>query len=98
MHAARDPELGRRYAELHARTVAGMERALTALPERTAQSLPLAPVELAQVVVAFGAGARLELAVAPEARLAELFARLLARAMDDGASVQEESIARTGAE
>ena len=31
VHAARDPELGRRYALVHERTVAGMKRAITML-------------------------------------------------------------------
>src|SRR5271154_73794 len=36
-HAARDPELGRRYAAAHQRTLAGMERAVTGLYQRAGE-------------------------------------------------------------
>jgi AcrR family transcriptional regulator len=78
VHAARDPELRRRYAALHARTVVGMERAITTVYERTGQTPPLPPAALAQLVVAVGAGARLEQAAEPDARPVTLFAQLLA--------------------
>lgn len=84
VHAAREQELGRRYAALHARTVAGMERAIALLCERSGGSPPLPPAELARLVVAVGVGARLEHAVAPDDRLPELFGRLLAGVTADG--------------
>ena len=84
VHAARDPELGRRYAALHARTVAGMERAIALLYERSGTGPPLPTGELARLVVAVGAGARLEHAVDPDAGLPELFGRLLAGAIENG--------------
>jgi AcrR family transcriptional regulator len=79
VHAARDRSLNRRYAAAHARTVAGMERVITRLYERTGEPPPLAPPQLAQLLVAFGAGARLEQAVDPDSLPATLFAALLAR-------------------
>src|SRR6202050_5667236 len=41
VHAARDPDLGRRYAAAHERTVAGMERAIALLYERSGTGPPL---------------------------------------------------------
>ena len=43
VHAARDPELGHRYAALHQRTLAGMERAITGLYQRAGEAPPLPP-------------------------------------------------------
>ena len=91
VHAARDPELGRRYALVHERTVAGMKRAITMLYERTGEPPPLEPGELAHLVVAVGAGARLEQAVEPGSRPFALFERLLARAMKAAPSYASES-------
>jgi hypothetical protein len=56
-----------------------MERVITRLYERTGEPPPLAPPQLAQLLVAFGAGARLEQAVDPDSLPATLFAALLAR-------------------
>ena len=41
IHAARDPELNRRYAALHARTVEGIARALVLISERGAEQPPV---------------------------------------------------------
>ena len=41
--AARDPELGRRYAAVHQQTLAGMERAVTGLYQRAGEPPPLPP-------------------------------------------------------
>ncbi len=82
VHAARDPQLGRRYAAAHQRTLAGMERALTGLYERAGEPPPLPPADLARLLVAVGAGARLEQAAEPGSSPATLLAGLLARLIE----------------
>jgi len=79
VHAARDPELRRRYAAAHQRTLAGMERTVTGLYERAGQPPPLPPADLARLLVAAGAGARLEQAAEPGSPPATLLAGQLAR-------------------
>ncbi len=79
VHAARDPELGRRYAAAHQRTLAGMERAVTGLYQRAGEPPPLPPADLARLLVAAGAGARLEQAAAPDSSLVTQLAAVLAR-------------------
>jgi AcrR family transcriptional regulator len=77
--AARDPELGRRYADAHQRTLAGMERAVTGLYQHAGEPPPLPPADLARLLVAVGAGARLEQAAEPGSLPATLLAEQLAR-------------------
>lgn len=84
VHAARDPELGRRYAALHARTVAGVERSIALLYARSGSPPPLLSGELARLLVAVGVGARLEHAVEPDAPVPELFGRLLTEIIGNG--------------
>lgn len=79
VHAARDPKLGRRYAAAHERTLAGMESAITGAYERAGESPPQPPAELARLVVAVGAGARLEQAADPGWSPVTVLAGLLAR-------------------
>jgi AcrR family transcriptional regulator len=79
VHAARDPELGRRYTAVHQRTLAGMERAVTGLYQRAGQAPPLPPADLARLLVAVGAGARLEQAAEPGPSPAAMLARQLGR-------------------
>jgi AcrR family transcriptional regulator len=78
VHAARDPQLGQRYAAAHQRTLAGMERVVTGLYQRAGQPPPLPPADLARLLVAVGAGARLEQAAEPGWSPAALLARLIA--------------------
>jgi AcrR family transcriptional regulator len=78
VHAARDPELSRRYAAAHQHTLAGMERAVTGLYQRASEP-PLPPADLARLLVAVGAGARLEQAAGPGSSPAALLAGQLAR-------------------
>jgi AcrR family transcriptional regulator len=77
VHAARDPELGRRYAAVHQRTLAGMERAVTGLYQRAGRTPPLPPADLARLLVAVGAGARLEQAAEPDSSQAALLGKQL---------------------
>jgi len=67
IHAARDPELNRRYAALHARTIQGIARALTVISEGGEQSLPFPPRQLAELVLAIETGLALELEADPDA-------------------------------
>jgi AcrR family transcriptional regulator len=59
IHAARDPELNRRYAALHARTVEGIA-AMLALIGGGPEHLPFPPRQLAELVLAIETGLALE--------------------------------------
>jgi AcrR family transcriptional regulator len=77
-HAARDPGLGRRYAELHARTVDRLAGLLAALHEG-AGSVPRHPPRmLAELILAIGAGIALERVADPAALPAAAVAALVA--------------------
>jgi AcrR family transcriptional regulator len=65
VHAARDPDLSRRYAALHARTREALAGVITDLYRRAGQPPPLAPAQMAQMILAIEAGIRLEQAVQP---------------------------------
>jgi hypothetical protein len=58
-----------------------MRRVITRLYDRADEPPPLPAPQLAQLLVALGAGARLEQAVDPESLPATLFAGLLARVL-----------------
>ena len=79
VHAARDPQLGLRYAAAHQRILTGMEQAVTGLYQRAGQPPPLPPADLARLLVAVGVGARLEQAAEPGSSPATLLAGQLAR-------------------
>jgi AcrR family transcriptional regulator len=81
VHAARDAELGRRYAAAHQRTLAGLERAVAGLYQRAGEP-PLPPADLARLLAAIGAGIRLEQAAEPGAYPATPLADLLARLIE----------------
>ena len=67
VHAARDPELNRRYAALHARTVDGVAQVLAAVSKEGAEGLPFPPRQLAELLLATEAGAALEQLANPDA-------------------------------
>jgi AcrR family transcriptional regulator len=67
VHAARDPELNRRYAALHARTVDGIAGVLASISEGGAEGLPFPPRELAELMLAIEAGVALEQLANPDA-------------------------------
>jgi len=79
VHAARNPDLNRRYGEVHDRTVAGVARVLARIYERAGEALPLPAPELARMLLTVGAGARLEQATNSELLPIALVADLLAR-------------------
>jgi AcrR family transcriptional regulator len=60
VHAARDAELNRRYAVLHARTRQALAEIITGVYERAALPPPFPPEEMAQVILAIEASVRLE--------------------------------------
>jgi AcrR family transcriptional regulator len=67
VHAARDPELNRRYAALHARTVEGIARALVSISEGAGETLASPPRQLAELVLAIETGLALEQSANPDA-------------------------------
>ena len=60
IHAGRDPELNRRYAAVHARTVAGVAEVFASVSEGGGESLPFPPRQLAELVLAIETGIALE--------------------------------------
>jgi AcrR family transcriptional regulator len=67
IHAARDPELNRRYAAVHARTVEGIARVLVTTSPGDGETLPSPPRQLAELLLAIEAGIALEQAANPDA-------------------------------
>jgi AcrR family transcriptional regulator len=80
-HAARDPDLDRRYAELHDLTVAGIASSLAKVHAAAGLAPPVALRSMAEFVLAAGAGIILE-RMANDAALADRDAiALLTRAL-----------------
>jgi AcrR family transcriptional regulator len=67
IHAAREPELNRRYAAVHGRTVEGIARSLIMISEEGEQGLPLPPRQLAELLLAVENGLALEQQANPDA-------------------------------
>src|ERR1700749_1915832 len=67
VHAARDPELNRRYAALHARAVDGVARTFTAVSKDGATEFPLPPRQLAELWLTIETGRALEQIADPDA-------------------------------
>jgi AcrR family transcriptional regulator len=81
VHAARDPELNRRYAVLHARTLDGVAQMFAEISKESAGDLPFPPRQLAELWLAIETGRALEQIADPHAlngpdlhRLADYFA------------------------
>jgi AcrR family transcriptional regulator len=60
VHAARDPELNRRYAALHARTVSGVAQMFAEVSKENGEDLPVVPRQLAELWLAIETGRALE--------------------------------------
>jgi AcrR family transcriptional regulator len=60
VHAARDPELSRRYAAAHARTVDGIAGVLASIAERTGRALAVPARQVAELLLAIETGLALE--------------------------------------
>jgi AcrR family transcriptional regulator len=67
VHAARDPEVNRRYAAAHARTVHALADSLARVAERSGERLLLEPTMMAEVGLAAAYGSMLEQAANPDA-------------------------------
>ena len=67
IHAARDPELNRRYAALHSRAVDGVARTIAAVSKEGAGSLAVPPRRLAELLLAIDTGRALEQLTDPDA-------------------------------
>ena len=65
VHAARDPDLSRRYAALHACTRQALAGVITDVYRRAGQPPPFPPEEMAQLILTVEAGIRLEQAADP---------------------------------
>jgi AcrR family transcriptional regulator len=81
VHAARNPEVNRRYAAIHARTVEYLGEVLDGLYSRAAQKPPFPPGQMAEIVLAIGVGSELEQAVNPHALQGPLVADLLGKVL-----------------
>ena len=80
-HAARDPALNARYAELHARTVEGLARVLSQLLTDACIEPACSPQTLAALVLSVGAGLALERFARPDPAVVDAASTLLARAI-----------------
>lgn len=67
VHAARDPELGARYAAAHRQTIGRLAKMLQAAWARSGREPTLLPADQARLILAMGSGLTLELAADPEA-------------------------------
>ena len=67
VHAARDPELNRRYAALHARAVDGVARTFTTISKDGVTEFPLPPRQLAELWLTIETGRALEQIANPDA-------------------------------
>lgn len=67
VHAARDPELSRRYAAAHARTVDGIAGVLASIAERNGRALAVSARQLAELLLAIETGIALEQLANPDA-------------------------------
>jgi AcrR family transcriptional regulator len=80
VHAARDPDLNRRYGEMHERTVGGVAAIVARIYDHAGAALPLPAHDLARLLLTVAAGAGLEQAtnskVLPNTVVAELLARV----------------------
>jgi len=67
VHAARDPELSRRYAAAHARTVDALAGMLATISTRDGHEPAVTPRRLAELALALSTGVTLEQAACPDA-------------------------------
>lgn len=79
VHAARDPEVNRRYASAHARTIENLAEVFATAYERGGEEPAFPPRQMAEMMLAIGAGAQLEQAADPDALQGPLVAELLTR-------------------
>ena len=82
VHAARDAELSRRYAAVHARTVEALAGVLAEVWAQDGQAPAIAPRRLAELLLAFSTGATLEQAADPAALGGRQLAAQLAQVLE----------------
>ncbi len=82
VHAARDAELSRRYAAVHARTVEALAGVLAEIWAQDGQAPAIAPRRLAELMLAFGTGATLEQAADVDALGGRQLAAQLAQVLE----------------
>jgi AcrR family transcriptional regulator len=81
IHAARDPELNRRYAAVHAQTVEHLGRTLQQVLNDAGVELPFSSRNMAELMLAIGVGSALERLVNPQALPARVAGQMLNRAL-----------------
>jgi AcrR family transcriptional regulator len=86
VHAARHPELNRRYAAAHGHTIERLAGVLDTLYTRAGEQPPFPPHQMAEVIMAIGVGTELEQAANKDALQGPLAAELLARVITRDAS------------
>jgi AcrR family transcriptional regulator len=79
VHAARDPELNRRYAAAHARTRKALEGVIAGIFRRAGERPPLPPDAMAELILTIEAGLRLEQAADPDRTAPQAAAEWLRR-------------------
>jgi AcrR family transcriptional regulator len=92
VHAARDPELNKRYAAAHRRTIERLAAVLAAMYERAGQDPPFPPDQLAELVFALASGAQLEHAANPEALPASSRGKTLRRLLAADAAAPKATL------
>jgi AcrR family transcriptional regulator len=91
IHAARDPELNRRYAAAHERTIMGVAALIEDIMARGGKEPPWPPRHLAELVVALRAGSVLEQAADPDALQGLPIGTLLSRMLAEPAATRSRS-------
>jgi AcrR family transcriptional regulator len=81
VHAARDPELNRRYGAAHARTVRHAAALFTTLYERAGTEPRFAAEEMAELMLVISSGVTLEHSANPDALHGPLAAEVLTRVL-----------------
>jgi AcrR family transcriptional regulator len=92
IHAARHPALNRRYAELHSRTVTEVAQVFAQICERAEGTTQLDARELAEVVLAVGAGVELERAAEPGALPGTVVVNLITALVVQATSKRETAV------
>jgi hypothetical protein len=92
LHAARDPELGRRYAAAHASTVSALASVVASAAARNGHALALPARQVAELLLAIETGLALEQLADPQAislpQLPSVFAEIAAMLAGSPASAE----------
>src|SRR5919204_587365 len=77
VHAAREPDVNRRYAAAHARTLDAFADVVAMVYERAGDEPPFEPRRMAELIMAIGAGTELEQAARSDALEGPFVAEIL---------------------